>query len=81
METFTQIIDAWPSRVVFAADCRVETGLVNQWRRRDSIPSIYWLTIVEAAIVRGIGGITYELLAQLAHRKLKEETEYLHTGS
>lgn len=70
MHTFSEVIRAWPNRSAMAADLRVDYGLVKQWERRDSIPAAYWPALVERASDRSISGVTLEMLARLAERKL-----------
>ena len=63
--TFGEIIGLWPSIADLARDLEVPYGVVKQWKRRDSIPSDRWLSIVAAAGSRGIS-LTLDRLAQAA---------------
>lgn len=64
--THAQIISDWPSLSEFAADLGVEYGTAKAMRKRNSIPSRYWVTVVSKACDRGIAGVTYEVLAMAA---------------
>jgi hypothetical protein len=66
METFSQLLDLWATRQEVAEDCGVEYGSVNQWHRRNSIPSKYWANLIAGAQKRGIQGVSYETLTVLA---------------
>jgi hypothetical protein len=60
------IISKWPSISAFAADIGSEYGTAKAMRKRSSIPSRYWVTVVSKACDRGIAGVTYEVLAKAA---------------
>jgi len=61
--THADIINRWPSLSAFASDLSVEYGTAKAMRRRSSIPSEYWLTVVNKAGERSIDGVTLEMLA------------------
>lgn len=61
--THADIINQWPSLSEFAADLSIEYGTAKAMRRRSSIPSEYWLTVVRKANSREIVGVTLEELA------------------
>lgn len=63
--THADIINLWPSLSDFAADLAVGYGTAKAMRRRESIPSEYWLSAVRAAESRGIV-LTLEDLARAA---------------
>lgn len=69
METFTQVIDRWPSLQDFASDARVKYGTAQVMRFRNSIDASHWLEIVSAAQRRGYADVTYEALARIAAAK------------
>lgn len=64
--THAETISRWPSLTDFAADLGVEYGTAKAMRKRSSIPSRYWVTVVSKACDRGIAGVTYEMLAKAA---------------
>ena len=64
--SFSAVIAAWPSRRDFEADLGLRRGLAAVWKHRDSIPARSWAGVIEAAQARGIGGVSYGLLARLA---------------
>ena len=68
METFTDIIDLWPSTAVLAEDLGEKPARVRKWRQRNSIPSSEWVAIIDAAKRRKLRGVTAEKLTQLASR-------------
>jgi hypothetical protein len=57
------IINKWPSLAEFATDIAVEYGTAKAMRRRSSVPSEYWLTMVRAAEARELSDVTLEALA------------------
>ena len=63
MNTVQDTIDTLGGRGVVANDLGVTYGTVRSWCSLDSIPSRYWLDIVDAAEARDIKGITLESLA------------------
>lgn len=65
MDSFADIIGAWPSAVTLAADVGVKPVTARAWKAR-GIPSEYWRDVVQAAGKRNIGGVTLETLARLA---------------
>lgn len=67
------IISKWPSLSVFAADIGVEYGTAKAMRKRSSIPSKYWVTVVVKSRDHGLDGITYEVLAMAAAADLETE--------
>lgn len=69
MDTFQEVIDAWPSTKMFAGDIGTNDSHVRTMRARDSIPSGFWEALVKMAAVRGHSEITLELLAGLAKAK------------
>jgi hypothetical protein len=66
---FGALIALWPSIEDFCADLNgLPIATARAWARRDSIPSGWWLRIVDAARVRGFSTVTFRLLAELAAR-------------
>lgn len=68
-DSFRSVIAAWPSLAVFASDIGVAENTAKKMRQRDSIAPEYWSSAVTAADVRGVAGVTLELLAQLAEKR------------
>ena len=68
-QSFAAVIAAWPSPHDFESDVGLRRGLAAVWKHRDSIPARSWARVVEAAQNRGIGGVRYGLLAELAAAK------------
>ncbi|MBE0530262.1 MAG: hypothetical protein IH626_05500 [Rhodospirillales bacterium] len=66
MQTFSDIIDLWPTAEVFASDVGINGALARQWRRRNNIPAAHWARVVDAASVRGYPGVTLEMMAAMA---------------
>lgn len=64
MENFTALIDRWPSLNDLAGDMNQKLWTVKKWRQRDSIPSVHWLALTQAAKSRGIK-VSMETLAQI----------------
>ncbi|HAU29826.1 MAG TPA: hypothetical protein DCW68_06950 [Rhodospirillaceae bacterium] len=69
MQTYSEIINKWPSIADFAVDVDVYVGLAAVWKHRNSIPPRYWQAIVSAASARGIEGVSIELFATIAASK------------
>lgn len=69
IETFADVIDAWPSLQSLADDIGARYGTVQVWKHRSSIPGGKWLDIEAAAQRRGYDHITLRLLATLAKNK------------
>lgn len=75
MNCVADIIDLWPSAVVFADDVGVSPVRARAWKQRDSIPGSFWRRVVDAAEGRGYGEVTLELLARLAARAIEPGAE------
>ncbi len=69
MQSFVEIINAWPHPTKFAEDVGVTPALVAVWKTRDTIPAAYWNWVVAGAERRGICGISFELLGRLTQAK------------
>lgn len=67
IKTFADVINLWPKPGAnsLASDIGVAVITVRAWRVR-GIPAGYWIDVVVAAGVRGIQGVTLELLAGMA---------------
>lgn len=68
METFADLIAAWPTLADFAFDHDVDANTAGVWKYRNSIPATHWDQTVSAARSRQIPNITVELLARLARQ-------------
>ncbi len=75
MQSFTEIINAWPHPSKLAEDVGVTPGLVAVWKHRDSIPAVYWGDVENAAQRRGIDGVTYQKMGVLARTKRSEAAQ------
>ena len=68
--TFRDVIDNWPGGIKgLAEDAGVDRKLVSGWKRRNLIPSNYWLRMVDRAAGKGFTGITLRTLAKISHDK------------
>jgi hypothetical protein len=72
--THAEIINKWPTLSDFADDLGVQYGTAKAMRRRSSIPSEHWLTVIAKAGDRDIDGISLEVLAA-AVAKIPEAAE------
>ena len=72
MRTFSDIIDAFGGPAPFRDAIAISDVHARQMKLRDSIPAGYWPRTVKAALVRGVEGVTLEVLAELAKNKLDE---------
>ena len=68
MDTFKDIIDAWPSRKELAKDCEVKVDIINKWYERDAIPAHKDVHLVECAPGHGID-LSFEKLARMRSRR------------
>lgn len=59
------VINLWPSLAAFAEDIGVAYVTAKAMRRRGSIPSCYWVRVIDAAKKREIEDVTFERLAEL----------------
>ncbi len=75
MQSFIEIIAAWPHPSEFAADIGVTPGLVAVWKHRDSIPACYWGDVEAAAQLRGIAGVTYPVMGGIARSRRSEAAQ------
>lgn len=68
MLTYTDIIARWPKPSIstFARDIGVAYVTAQQMSQHDRINSRHWKRIVLAARRRGLPGITYDILADIA---------------
>jgi len=66
METFIDVINRWPTVVAFANETGTEVATAYKWRKRNSIPSSVWLTVIEAAKQRDFTDVTVDQLAIIA---------------
>jgi hypothetical protein len=69
--SFRSIIDLWGSREAMASDVGTTNWSVIKWWKRDTIPSEWWTRILDSERAKA-AGVTAELLADLAARKLEE---------
>lgn len=68
-DTYYRVFDAWPSIAEMARDLRLPESTVRAWRARDSIPPLRWEAVEHAALTRGIKGISYRRLREIARAK------------
>lgn len=69
MDSFTNIIRRWPSLQDLADDLGVPYVTAQLMKHRDSIAAEHWEAVVAAAKLRGIDGVTLELLARIKAEK------------
>jgi hypothetical protein len=67
--TFKDIIDKWPSIQELAAEVGVSKEAVRKWRERKKIPPLHWFVIEQAAMRRGLTGITAAAMASIKRRR------------
>lgn len=66
MQTFSGIIDKWPSLQEFAEDIGVKYVTAQVMRHRNSIDSKHWKALVCGAEKRLFADVTLEALAEIA---------------
>lgn len=64
-ESFSEVIDLWPSVEDFASDIGVPFHTAKNWRARNSIPAHRWMQVLRAAKKRRLP-INAELLTRVA---------------
>lgn len=69
--SFSAVIRFWSTTAEFASDIRVPYPTAAAMKRRDSIDTVYWQRVIEAAKRRGYSGVNLETLAKLAMRAPK----------
>jgi len=79
MNSFREIIDAWPSRKDFVADMGVTDVNAQVMYHRDSVSSRRWATLVPAAQKRGIP-VSYEMLAGIKAKTFRKQQELTPTA-
>lgn len=77
MSTFYQprdVIAAWPNAEAFGSDIGLRVySHGRMMKRRNRIPRAHWDAVIAAAKMRGIDGITVDLLERL-HASSERET-------
>jgi hypothetical protein len=66
-QSFQDVLALWDSPDALAEAIGVKVETVRKWRQRDSIPSDYWLRLLESARATG-KPVTADDLARLAAR-------------
>lgn len=69
MNSFRDVIAAWPRLKDFAADIGVTENYAAQMKHKDMIRAPYFAAVVAAASRRGLDGITLLRLCELAEAK------------
>lgn len=77
MESFTDVINLWPSIGEFARDTGVRQGLVSLWKYRDRIPGEYWKVVAEAGARRGFAGVSHEDLCRIGAKPEADASDLL----
>lgn len=68
-DTFAAVINLWENAAQYGRDIGISDVLARTHKKRNNIPSEYWVKVVEKAQERGFEHITYEKLAQIAATK------------
>lgn len=63
--SFRPIIDLWPNAREFGNDIGTNPDHVRIMKRRDSIPAMYWLELVQRAHERGFEHVSFTHLAEI----------------
>ena len=72
--SFSELLSQWPNQSRLADDLGAWPNNMTAYRAKNSLPSHYWVALVESARKNKIKGVTYKRLAELARdRKLAEE--------
>lgn len=70
MDSFSELVRAFPTRSVLAKGCGVDYVVAQQWNVRDSIPPEYWPDVLRTAAANEIQ-LTVDDLVRWAARKRK----------
>jgi hypothetical protein len=65
MNTWDDVFSAFDTTAALAADLQVPYQTAAAWRRRKSIPSRYWSTLIDRAKEKRIAGLTASALARI----------------
>jgi len=72
MRTHKDLIEAWGEQEM-ADDLGQYYTLVHNWKTRNAIPYQHWPQLVTRAPMRGLNGITYDLLFSLQRGRMTAE--------
>ncbi|MBI1425805.1 MAG: hypothetical protein GC149_20460 [Gammaproteobacteria bacterium] len=67
--SFSDVIISFGTTAKFAEEIDVPYPTAAAWKRRNSIPSKFWNSVISSAKRCGIKGITHEKLAQMASQE------------
>lgn len=65
MNTWDDVFSAFETTAALASDLKVPYQTAAAWRRRKSIPSRYWATLIDRAREKSIAGLTLDALARI----------------
>lgn len=71
MEDHASIIGKWPSAAEFGRDLGITPNHASMMRRENSIPSKYWLTVIDKAKERGIRKVNLNVLAETQRNRVR----------
>lgn len=71
MKTVSDLLKKWPADAEFARDTGIDARHVSMMKLRNSIPKVYWGSIIHAARGRGIRGVSFDSLLKIVVTKLK----------
>lgn len=69
MRTIDELIDGLGGTNSVASRLGVEPNTVSSWKRRRSVPSGYWASLVRIGADLGRADVTFEALASLHERR------------
>lgn len=69
MDSFSAVIDALGGAASFGEGIGVSDSHARTMKARDSIPPAYWEKTVALAVLRGVQGVSFALLARLSARR------------
>lgn len=75
LNSYVPIMCKWPSFEVFGDDIGIDGAHARTLKKRDNIPSQYWIRVEEAAKRRGIPDVTIKILAQIAAVKKTKKSK------
>lgn len=67
--SFTELLNQWPSPTKLAEDIGAWENNIGGYKKRNSLPSRYFVKLVASARKNRIKGVTFKLLAELAEER------------
>jgi hypothetical protein len=73
IDTFEDFLGLWPTLKIVAQVCNVPSNNVVQWKRRNSIPVLYWRRLLQDLHQRGLTGLSVDDLVDIVVGSYEDE--------